>query len=176
MFMAQIQNVPPWEPVTGIFSTGCLHRNPEEYKECIKQFAVESNRRYRWEVGQTYCNIFVADCLGALGCPIPHVTELDGPLNANKIADWLTKYGAKNGWQEIDRGNAKVYADVGQPTIAIFRNVPPGRGHIAMVLPTDPNRPGDTLIAQAGMSNFFGEPIEKGFDIYLPQTKFYTHP
>lgn len=141
-------------------------RHPRLLEAVIRQFDVERNRRYRYQSGLTYCNIFVWDVSVAMGAEIPHwvnasaapVTS-DQPsgnqeLNANMTYDWLRDHGAAYGWTSVTAIETQAYANLGYPAIATWKNPNTSRsGHIAVVRPGSYSRDNGPHIAQAGATN-----------------------
>ena len=63
---------PQWVALDAPFTTGPESRKAQEYVDVCRQFDVEHAWRYFQRNGNTFCNLYVADCTRALGCPIPH--------------------------------------------------------------------------------------------------------
>lgn len=179
-----MQNPNAWEEVTPDITNTLSDRSPANYVTAAKQFAVETNPRYvRGHSGpggkETYCNIFLWDVTKAMGCEVAHwvdpATGVEVPmgkgmeLSANGVCDWFMIHALKFGWMQCGKSKAMERASRGLPTCVLWKN-PGGIGHVAVVLP------GMDFchIAQAGGTNFFDQPLEKGFGA-IPNLLFYTH-
>jgi hypothetical protein len=155
-------------------------RTPDNLVRAAEQFHVEAHVRYRAWMGKTWCNIFAWDFTRALGCEIPHWVTADGnsappfgpgarETTANMLAEWLWTHGAAHGWRPVEsRELAAMRADLGYPTVAVWRNPnATASGHIALMLPND-------IVIQAGTRN--GRmPLEVGFGRHVKEVLFYTH-
>jgi len=171
-----------WMPVKEFKKNKETERSPEAYLEALAQFDVEHNARYRpWgnePKFDTFCNIFVTDCLAALCVPPTHWVDSATGANttpfakgaleqsANALIAWFEKWGMANGWKGVNAIFAKQNAADGKPTVVTWTNPNPGPCHVAMLLPNG-------NIAQAGRQNFFDQPISHGFG-NLP-VHCYTH-
>ncbi|TCO69268.1 hypothetical protein [Marinisporobacter balticus] len=148
------------------------NRSKKTYNSIIDGFKVETNPKYQKRNGNTYCNVFAMDIMDAMGVPY------GGHKNANGLADWFSKEGHSNGWKNVTPKEAAASANMGKPTIVIWKN-PDGHGHISVVRPYNPSQPkhySGVYIAQAGTSNFNYKPITYGFGkSKIPQLKYYTH-
>jgi len=120
--------------------------------------------------GETYCNVYVWDATRALECEIPHWCGNNGEalgvgkgheLNAAGVIGWLEVFGSDHGWRRVELASARERANNGFPVVATWRNPSDSKpSHVAMMLP---DADGQCRIAQAGGSNFFDDPIERGF-------------
>ncbi len=140
-------------------------RSPDIYIAQLDSLDVEHEPTYQpgyLVPGATWCNRVVSDATERLGCPVPFYL-------ANNQHDWLSSdVGKEAGWLElVDFGAAVAAADLGQPTIASWKNPGGSHGHIAMI------RPGGH-ITQAGAHNYNDAPLVRGFGDLQPQ--FFTHP
>ena len=103
----------------------------------------------------------------------PRIKRIE--LTANGQVDWLERHGARFGWSPVERPMAADLANAGQPVAVVWANKTvtgkdAGPGHVAICLPPVD---GQIRIAQAGGSNFYDEPLERGF-ARLP-VKFFAH-
>lgn len=166
-------------------------RSAALYNNVIKQFNVEGNSRYTpYKNGSTYCNIYVWDVTTAMGAEIPHRVDANGDIvkkgssvakymTANAMYDWLGGKGQEYGWKEVSAQEAQMYANMGSPAVASWKN-PKGHGHIQMVVPSKDgqyNPDKGVAISQAG-----SKVIEYGYisDVYkssrLSDIKYFVHP
>lgn len=166
-------------------------RSAALYNNVIKQFNVEGNSRYTpYKNGSTYCNIYVWDVTTAMGAEIPHRVDANGDIvkkgssvakymTANAMYDWLGGKGQEYGWKEVSAQEAQMYANMGSPAVASWKN-PKGHGHIQMVVPSKDggyNQEKGVAISQAG-----SKVIEYGHisDVYkssrLSDIKYFVHP
>lgn len=150
------------------YSSNAAGRSAQRYRSAIDKFNVENNRRYAVNqkgTGDTYCNLFVTDVTREMGAEIPHfIDKTNGrplksskepnatALTANRMNDWLNKYGPQYGWRKTTADAAQHYANQGKPSVTSWRNSF-GHGHIQMVSPSrngtyDQDR--GVAIAQAG--------------------------
>jgi len=169
-----------WVEITPTVTSLSSNRSPDLYTQVCKQFDVGHSPRYQRNVkGFTMCNIFLWDVTVAMHCEIPHWVDpttgsktLQGKgaeLSANGVCDWLATHASKFGWALCNEARAMDRATQGFPTCVVWKN-PGGIGHVAVVLPgTD-----YCHIAQAGGTNFFDQPLVKGFG-GIPNLLFYTH-
>lgn len=125
----------------------------------VSQFDVATAKRYRWEPGKTYCNVFARDVMAAMGCPLPE-------LLANDIYDWLA---GQSEWRKVDADGAKVAADFGHPVLAVKKGEP--HGHVAVLMPSMGKA--GLWIAQAGKDNLAYAGIRRGFGPAMPE--FWRH-
>jgi hypothetical protein len=129
---------------------------------------------------QTYCNVYGADMVNALGGYLPRVwynedltsaTKLPAEklqklpkieLSANLIGGWLTKWGKDYGWKPTaDAQAAQAAANSGRVVIIQATNTA-GSGHVNLVLAegaghkhtTDAGGGFQPLQSQAGVNNF----------------------
>ncbi len=143
-------------------------RTPEAYAATLDGLDVENDASYHpghLIPGTTWCNVFCADACARMGVTLAR-------LLANELADWLPgEKGKAHGWLElVDRGAAVAAANVGQPTVCIWKNPTGPHGHIAMVRPS---ASGELRICQAGATNFNDAPFNRGFGSL--ECRFYTH-
>ncbi|MBX7101614.1 MAG: peptidoglycan-binding protein [Myxococcaceae bacterium] len=168
-----------WLPTTPSVTGDPSQRAPATYDNVINQFAVETNPRYTPRDGNTYCNIFASDVMGAMGVALPHWVDGSGApaapyqgheLDANATAEWLDSTGGQYGWREVSAEEAQQLANQGFPAVATWNN-PGGIGHIGVVRPgDDTNGP---ALAQAGAQNLNDAHV---YDIF-PEgpTRFYVN-
>ncbi len=177
-------------------------RDPVVYVQVGRQFGVENNPRYMAtrvpriivdphtglkktiEILITWCNIFASDFITAMGAPLPHwITPDNKPatpntsqareLNVNALVGWMETYGRfAGGWRAVSSKAAQDRANLGFPTIAMWRAPPQEHGHIAVVIPGT-HGPGGCCIAQAGAKNFWGRTTNQGFGAREPS--YWTH-
>ena len=143
------------------------NRSPELYRAVLDSLDVEDNPRYAVNktTGSTYCNVYMLDATEAMGAAIPRYTDKDTgvpsnssndnaiAMNANRISDWLNKYGEQYGWYEVTAEQAQALANRGSPAVTTWRNNSGGHGHVQVVSPSesgtyDPEK--GVAIAQAG--------------------------
>lgn len=147
------QSIPSesWKPVYPPITNAAGARSAANYRAVINQFDVENNRRYavnKLGNGDTYCNIFVWDVTRAMGAEIPYLVDAQTGearsfsdtsgayyMTANRMSDWLAKYGAQNGWKRVSAQEAQQYANQGHPAVAVWKN-PNGHGHVQVVCPS----------------------------------------
>lgn len=165
----------PWLPVDAPVQNQIGERHSQTYEQVINQFGVGTNSRYEKNSqgkGETYCNIFVWDVTKAMGAEIPHWVDKQGnpvspgvsgsrELSANGSIGWLESHGQSNGWKVVSADEAQRLANLGQPTVATWKN-PSGIGHIGMVRPGELNNNSPAL-AQAGSKNFNSGTVRDGF-------------
>lgn len=181
-----IQNPNAWEEVTPDIYNEPGQRSASAYTGAVRQFDVVNNPRYvRGHAHlpgvskETYCNVFLWDVTVAMRCEVAHwvdpATGVEMPrgkgveLTANGVCDWFATHALKFGWMTCSCAKAMERATQGFPTCVVWKN-PGGIGHVAVVLPgTD-----HCHIAQAGGTNFFDQPLVKGFG-GIPNLLFYTH-
>jgi hypothetical protein len=140
-----------------------------------KRYATAFNQKsHEWD---TWCQIFTWDAalllVGEADAP-PHWDRSVAPpteLNATRTIEWLRGKGPAHGWQEVTAEAARSAANIGKPTIVTWFN-PAGHSHVAMLLPTPEGVP--QLIAQAGATNLFGDPLIRGFGSLGP-LEYWTH-
>lgn len=169
------------------------NRSAKLLNEVIAQFQVETNGRYKQNKygNDTYCNIFLWDVSRAMGAEIPHYINpqtgepryypnVQGAmeLDANGVADWLSKNGAKYGWKEVSAKEAQACANRGRPAVTAWKNSG-GIGHVQVVCPSkngdfDANR--GVTVAQAGRVNTQYSHISSTFSSgRLSGVKYYVH-
>ena len=146
----------------------CQPRSPATYVATLATLDVEHAESYRAGrliPGTTWCNLYLSDGCAALGVGMPFVL-------ANDQCDWLhSPMAAQRGWVAlVDSSSAKAAAELGQPTVAVWKN-PGSHGHVAFVIPS--GRPG-IHISQAGRVNYASAPLSWGFGEHTPA--FFTHP
>jgi hypothetical protein len=171
-------NIPneAWLPAAPDLTSGSLCRSADQLLRVVKQFDVENAARYQPQkdssgrIARTFCNIFAADCLQALGVSAPLHWWMASELVANTMKPWLDQHGKAYGWTCIIEADARAQASAGCPVMALWRN-PAGEGHVAIVLPSPADGP--TIIAQAGAKCFVGGPLENGFGDRKPE--FWAH-
>lgn len=176
---------PPYCPVEAPLRGAPGQRNRGTLLAVVAQFHVETTRRYQPTKTATWCNIFSWDVTSALGCEVPHWIEPKTgkparmgrgaqELNANMTLVWLVNRGPEHGWRETVRHEAQVQAELGFPTLAIWRNpLPLASGHVAVVVPTV--HPSVMHVAQAGSRCFTSAPLEDGFGRNTAPIRFFTH-
>lgn len=181
-----MRNPKAWIEVTPDYINVESDRSPANYLKAVNQFEVETNPRYvkghdndPSNGEETYCNIFLWDCTKALSCEVPHWVDLatgvetaigkGKELSANGVCDWFSVHAMKFGWMECDEVQARSRASRGFPTVVLWRNRG-GIGHVGMVMPGLQ----ETVISQAGSTNFSNLPIRRGFGGAGP-LRFYTH-
>jgi LysM repeat protein len=167
-----------WVPVDAPLQNAPGNRDPNTYAQVLNQFAVGDNPRYARRDGNTYCNIYAWDATRAMGAEIPHWVDRNGrpaavgasgahELDANGLNSWLNNHGGSNGWRKVSASEAQDAANLGQPSVASWRN-PGGIGHVAMVRPGEVTSRGPA-IAQAGGSNFNSGHVADGFGSRQPE-------
>ncbi len=163
-------------------------RSPEAYDAVIDQFEVETNPRYLSD-DKTYCNYYVWDVTGAMGAEVPHYIDKStnmpfeydhslekednidsdvGGLRANRIYDYMIKYGEDIGYREITPEEAQERANQGYPTFGVIQRE--GHGHVVMIRPNYDSTSDEIMISQAGRNNYNNIELD-GISDY----KFYTH-
>jgi hypothetical protein len=131
-------------------------------------------------VDQTYCNVYGADMVNAMGGYIPRVwyatDSLDSPtkkppdqltgqmeLSANQIGAWLVKWGSDFGWRPTaDAEAAQAAANAGRVVIIQASKIDGSSGHVNVVLAEGAGHHHTTgatggfqpLQSQAGVHNF----------------------
>ncbi len=180
--IATIEPVQEWTPVTPEFTSDPRSRDPDLLLKICKQFNVESNPRYRSpRPGVTWCNIYLWDTTSAMGCEVPHWVDDNGApvgvgkgreLDANMVCDWLVQHGADYGWTLCSGDDAEAAANLGQAAIITWKNPSGASGHVAICVPTPPEV-SEILSAQAGATNFVGQPYTRGFG--MRPVLFYKH-
>lgn len=116
-------------------------------------------------IPETFCNVFIRLVLAILGLVIP-------PLLANDLLKWFAGPGADEGWARCTKGEAALRAELGFPTVGVWRNPSGTHGHVVLVVPAI----GGTGIhtAQAGARNWSNAPIE-GAGLLADAYTFFTH-
>lgn len=157
-----------------------MTRSPEALLQLVEGIDVANNFAFLphrrataaaddgWEVTPmlTLCNVYVAVCTAALGCPIP--AKL-----ANKQHAWLSStQGRLAGWLLVDSETARKRVQGGFPTVAA--EVRPGHGHIALVVPTEAGHPMGLFVSAAGVQNFVRCPLHRSFGA-AAKPDFFTH-
>lgn len=182
-----------WVAVSPKIQSSEGNRSAKRLNEVIAQFNVETNGRYQQNKygNDTYCNIFVWDVSRAMGVEIPHyVSPQTGEpryypnvqdameLDANGVADWLSKNGAKYGWKEVSAQEAQAYANRGYPAVTAWKNAG-GIGHVQVVCPSkngDFDASRGVTVAQAGRVNTQYSYINSTFSSgRLSGVKYYVH-
>jgi hypothetical protein len=184
-------SVPRWQPPQVQVLSRMDERDPATLRAALAQLDVAHALRYRPEGATTWCNIFVADGLLALGLPYwlhwvqsdntPHVglppraaQAACVELNANRMCDWLWLHGTRFGWYRVDLCAASERSARGRPVVAAWKNpVPTRAGHVALLLPPCG---AEIRIAQAGARCLWDVPLEAGFGLLAPSVSFYAHP
>ena len=171
------------------YTNSAGQRSADALNIVLDQFEVATNKRHQKDSNGTYCNIFTWDATFALGCEIPHWTLNNAPassttpgareLNANATCDWLNSYGGQYGWYVVSAYEAQQRANSGYPTIATWKNLSGGSGHVAMVRPEGYNysyssRKGP-VIAQAGAANYNYANVSTGFGSSMSAVVYWTH-
>ncbi len=169
-----------WQPLTPPRTNGLGLRSGPTYSAIIDQFEVETAPRYAPGQGVTFCNIFALDVTAAMGTGLGHWYDpgtgdptamgIGQEMSANRLNDWLHKFGAAHGWNQISQALAATAAFNGYPTLASWRNVDGKPGHVAVVRPTNSLL---MSIAQAGGHNFNQGTLSQGFGKLKPD--FFTH-
>lgn len=116
-------------------------------------------------LAETFCNVFVRQLLLLLGLNIP--VKL-----ANDLFAWFAgPEAALEGWRKVDHHEAAARAELGFPTIGVWRNTA-GHGHVVVVVPAI----GGTGMhsAQAGARNWNNAPIERA-GLLAVAYSFFTH-
>jgi hypothetical protein len=149
-------------------------RSASVYNAAVKKLNVLVN--YCPSGGTTYCNVFAYDLSKAMMAPLPY-------KNANGMADWLSVYGAINGWKKVDYKTAQMRANSGYPTFVVKKESV--HGHIAAVVPwredhsTVTNPWHYVYIAQAGSVCYEYKTISYGWAATkvgsISNLSFYTH-
>lgn len=165
-WMKSFKETPPWQSIHP--PSADLPHDPRKLRMVIDELDVEHAPRYQPTKSATYCNIFVADVLQAMGLQPQHWCDADGnpaedgqtgafEMNANRMARWFKLHGQRNGWVEADRQTASDAAARGHVVVLVWDSGRPDRsGHIALLLP-------EGTIAQAGRTNFVGKTVREGF-------------
>ncbi|SMC34739.1 hypothetical protein [Papillibacter cinnamivorans] len=169
-------------------------RSPELLNAVLSQFQVETAERYRPHKNgsDTYCNIYVWDVTGAMGAEIPHYVDPEtgapreypdvkgaSELSANGISSWLTQYGSRYGWTEVDAKTAQEYANRGCPAVTAWKNESGGSGHVQVVCPSRDQSYAPELgvtVSQAGSSNLSYAYISSVYGAgRLSQVRYFVH-
>lgn len=159
------KNTPPWKTIS--VPTAKLPPGPHKLKAVVADLDVEHAERYKADPHYvTFCNIFAADVITAMGFEPGHwIDEHTGDpaevgkgheLNANGMARWFKQWGPAKGWINADRATALDAAARGHLVVVTYDSKTDKPGHIAIVLP-------EGTIAQAGRTNFVGKTIREGF-------------
>lgn len=182
----------PWKPVYPSITSNVSNRNPELYTKVIRQFSVETHRRYEVNkkgTGDTYCNIFMWDVTRAMGAEIPHYYDAKtgvpkeygdkgaNEMTANAIYNWLHKYGDQYGWYKVSPEQAQQMANQGHPVVTAFKNSG-GHGHVQVVCPSEDgvyDEKRGVTIAQAGRNLTSYRPITKIYNKSLPKVVYFAH-
>lgn len=185
----------PWLPDEAalrcypIVTSGSLFRAKAHLDAVIEQFGVETHPRYkRTPAGITKCSTFFWDVSRAMGCEVakdfgtpetvydlecanPRTVLVKRERTMNELVGWLHSTAAANlGWRFVDELAARSAANQGKFAGVVWRNPKPLLpGHGAILRPSDT----ETVIAQAGASNFSSGPLRDGFG-NLP-TEFVVH-
>lgn len=171
----------PWVPVKAPDEPLNVPRSAEAYARALDSLPLLESLRYRPVGGVTFCNIFVWDCTRLLGCEVPHWCDSEGrqspagrgrELTANGMRDWLEVYGPERGWTKCKAIAAQVTANLGHPTVAVWRNLG-GTGHVAMVRPGEADPVKGPCIAQAGKRNFYRGHVRDGFGAH--PVEYFVH-
>lgn len=126
----------------------------------------------------TWCNVYLADVLAILGCPIPHWFDLgDGrgkrEMRANDIVIGL-RAGRFDGWSSLgNETEAVAWAGAGKPAVAVWLN-PKGPGHVGLVVATPEGQHGAWIYA-AGKTCVEDCAIDKSFGSHTNEVEFYGH-
>lgn len=154
------------------------NRSKDAIRAVVAQFQVESHPRYKARdidgngVRDTFCNVFLADVTAALSCPVPRRIGAVW-IRANDQYLWLsTQVGIEAGWIPGDMAIAGLRVDAGRPTVAAWRNMTGGPGHVALVVPPPKGRMG-LYVAQAGAVNSEAMPLRAAFG--SRPVSFYSH-
>ncbi len=131
---------------------GIAPRSRDAYLAAVAALQVESNPDFLPGAGLTHCNQYVRAVLERLGVRIP-------AMLANDLFGWFSAPAAA-GWRRIDRVEAKLQAELGYPTIGVWRNPKGPHGHICLVVPA-PAGADRMYSAQAGLKNWGSSPIER---------------
>lgn len=153
-------------------------RTPDALRAVVAQFQVELHPRYRARdidgngTIETCCNVFLSDVTAALSCPVPRRIGAAW-IRANDQYLWLsTQVGIDNGWIPGDMAIAGLRVDAGRPTVAAWRSMTGGPGHVALVVPPPKGRMG-LWVAQAGAVNSECMPLRAAFG--ARPVSFYSH-
>lgn len=182
-----------WKPVTPAITSNVFNRNPQLYRNVIKQFSVETNGRYAVNKNghdDTYCNIFVWDVTKAMGAEIPHYynPETGAPMqypnvegglqmSANRMHNWLFEHGEDYGWYQVTPEQAQAMANQGRPAMTVLKN-DSGHGHVQMVCPSNDlsyDEKRGVTIAQAGRKLTSYQPITQSYRASLPKVVYFAH-
>jgi len=153
-------------PVNPPVTSTTANRSRAAYDNVVNQFAVANNPRYQKRningVAATFCNIFLWDVTRAMNAEIPHWVNMTTgaptaagsgtELGANATADWMASFGTKYGWRQVSAQQAQNNANLGQPSVVLYRNQS-GEGHCQVVRPGTYSSTRGAYIAQAGFIN-----------------------
>lgn len=194
-----------WEPPSPAITNKPGERSADALRAVVAQFDLKHERyRYNHQGGkETYCNIFLADCLLALLAPetwIHWVNKVTGDLIAwplpseflhvQKVGDHDMHVPNPDKVRELSanamcdwfvtHGPRYGWAEADRCAAGGFacRGQPTvvtwlNRGGIGHVAILLPSDGPDIRIAQAGARNFYGEALERGFPAYISQSLRY---
>lgn len=143
-----------------------MERNKNNYKNAIKNLAIDNADKYRAKNGQTFCNFFVQDLMKK--------PEINAPLPAGTCEIILKQLHGNNfkPWASVNFIEAQERANLGIPTIGITDD------HIVVVTPNE-NKVKllrDIMVSQAGNSVFFAKTIDYSYKLdRLNEIKFYSY-
>jgi len=155
----------------------------------IATLSTSTSGRYKSKPGTTYCNVYSADMVNAMGGYLPRVwynENLDmklklpeaelkkhgmSDLSANLIGSWLKKWGADYGWRQIDNARkAQDAANSGKVVIAQASKADATKsGHVNVIIAEGNGHHAQgsgadpqPLQSQAGASNYeYSDTAEK---------------
>lgn len=113
-------------------------------------------------IPETFCNVFVRLVLAVLGLIIP-------ALLCNELIKWFSE---QPDWVKVTATEAALRAELGFPTVGVWKNPSGKHGHIVLVVPAIGGTGMHT--AQAGARNWSNEPIEHAGLLAAAYT-FFTH-
>lgn len=117
-------------------------------------------------IDETFCNVFVRLVLALFGLIIP--AKL-----CNDLVGWFAgPEGEAAGWVKCTREAAALRAELGYPTVGVWKNPSGKHGHIVLVVPAIGGTGMHT--AQAGAKNWSNAPIERAGLLAAAYT-FFTH-
>lgn len=147
-------------------------RSAQELVESVLAVDPEHSFSLQPREGVTLCNEAARFIMAVLDVYLPRMV-------ANEQHDWLASdEGRAHGWMRVDSETARQRAELGYPTLAVWKNPTsspgnPAHGHIAVVIPAPTTNPGHLYVAAAGLNNTNSSPIEKQFGLSI-QPDFFT--
>lgn len=151
--------------------TSCQPRSRGALLTAVSQVDPEGNPELQRRdvtgdgIPETFCNIFVRLVLAVLGLVIP-------AMLCNDLIKWFAEEGEAEGWVKVSAAEAALRAELGYPTVGVWRNKSGGHGHIVLVVPAIGGTGMHT--AQAGAKNWANAPIE-GAGLLSAAYTFFTH-